>query len=436
MSWLAATIVSMIVAAGLCPPGHAQGLDSIAVRLEVGASSDYTNELFYEDSFIDTTFLGRQLVDSPESRVAGVALFNMVGTLAQGLTNYRLQNELSLGNKVQRGVLWFHLRDRRSLDWHFSVSPRIEYRHDQTFDRDLQEWRGQIDMSARRLMGVPWTFVEFKGGGDFLRTSSGSSNYLLDRQGGRVGIALENTPLFGSEWRLGYRFQARSFPDSADRNHLEHGWEGRWRRDFLGGHWVQVEADGFKRLTQQHARTSRDNFLENDVTLEGALRWADVGAWRTRLTLEALDYDTEDSVLFFDYQIVRASTGPRFQIDRWTLTMDPRFEALRSPRNRSEQYRELGGAIEIERFGPGGSWWSFTPAAGWRDYDQVVTDDPLDLSAIHSSYAFYELGLVADQPIGAGVRLRLFGSGRIERHVDPAHDARSLYFSLDVRRLF
>ena len=34
------------------------------------------------------------------------------------------------------------------------------------------------------------------------------------------------------------------------------------------------------------------------------------------------------------------------------------------------------------------------------------------------------------------VRLRLSGMGRVEAHGDGTEDARSLYFSLDLRRLF
>jgi hypothetical protein len=392
--------------------------------------------LFYEDAFVDTTFLGRRLVDSPESRVAGVFHLNMRGTRSDQLVSYQLHDELSLGNKVHRNVLWLNWRDKRALDWQFDLSPRLEFRRDQTFDRDLDEWRGRIDGRVRHMVGDPWTFAELKGAGEFVRTSGTGSTFLLDRQAAYGGLGFDHAPLFGSEWHLGYRMAARSFPDSADRNHLEHGIEARWRKDFLGGHWLQIEADGYKRLTQHDARTSRDNFLETESTLEGTVRWGDVSSWRTRLTLETLDYDREDSTLYFDYRVGRLQTGPRIQLDRWTFTLGPRIELLSSPRNPVEQYHEYAGSIEVELMGRDGSWWSLTPVVGRRNYEELVTDDPIDAVAVHSSYTFYELGLIADQPIGGGVRLRLFGSGRLEQHVDSAQDARSLYFSIDVRRLF
>src|SRR5262245_28885185 len=49
-----------------------RGPDTMRLRFELGASSDFTNEQFYEDAFIDTVALGRRLVGDPESQVAAV----------------------------------------------------------------------------------------------------------------------------------------------------------------------------------------------------------------------------------------------------------------------------------------------------------------------------------------------------------------------------
>jgi hypothetical protein len=43
---------------------------------------------------------------------------------------------------------------------------------------------------------------------------------------------------------------------------------------------------------------------------------------------------------------------------------------------------------------------------------------------------------MGDQPLPGELRVRLFAYLRFERHTEAAEDARSLYFSLDVRRVF
>ena len=45
------------------------------------------------------------------------------------------------------------------------------------------------------------------------------------------------------------------------------------------------------------------------------------------------------------------------------------------------------------------------------------------------------MGLLGEQPIAGDLRLRLSASVRFESHVDSLQDARSLYFSLDLRKL-
>src|SRR5207249_876881 len=64
----------------------ADGPDSLRVRVELGANTDYTNELFYEDTFDSTAFTGRHLVDSPETRYAGVLFTRLTGGRGDLLT--------------------------------------------------------------------------------------------------------------------------------------------------------------------------------------------------------------------------------------------------------------------------------------------------------------------------------------------------------------
>jgi hypothetical protein len=411
--------------------------DSARVRVEIGASTDLTNELFYEDQFTDadSIFHPRHLVDSPESQVAGVLHAALAGAQGRGAVGYQIHNELSLGDKVQRDVLDLSWRHAVSPDWRFTVLPRAEYRHDRTFDRDLEEWRGSLGALLRRSLADGSTFGEFGCRGEFLSSSGRGSHFLLDRRVGQASLSVDHVPLFGSEWRLAYRFAARSFPDSSERNHWAHGWEGRWRRMLGNGHGLTVETEGERRQTVDPALTSRDNFWQGDGAVEGEIRWGEARTLVGRVTVEAVHYDREDSLLFFDYQIARGRLGPRFELGSLSASLGPRAEALFSRHNPSEEYREIGGSTELEYLAPG-TWWSLTPSAGWRDYTDSTDGDTLGVPGLHSSFAFYELSLLAEQALPGAVRLRLFATARYESHIDSAQDARSLYFSLDVRRLF
>ena len=77
------------------------------------------------------------------------------------------------------------------------------------------------------------------------------------------------------------------------------------------------------------------------------------------------------------------------------------------------------------------------PAASRREYPGTSDGSgSVSLPGIHSSFAFYELAVFGDQPLPGSLRLRLSGMGRVEAHRGGTDDARSLYFSLDLRRLF
>ena len=409
--------------------------DTFGVRFEVGGSTDLTNEQFYEDAFVDSITFGRRLVSSPESRVAGVLFASIAGTRALNAVHYQIQNELSLGDKLRRDVLGMSWRNEFTPDWRVALAPRLEYRQDRTFGRDLEEWRGALTARLRRSFAERWTFAELGAGGDFLRSSGQGADFLLDRNVGKASVSLERIPLSGPEWRLGYSLAGRVFPDSSARDHLEHGWEGQLKRSFDRGGFLAVEVDGARRSTLEPSPTSRDRFWQLEGALEGELPMSENVALRARAGAEALQYDAEDTTLFFNYQIYRARLTPRLERTRWSLGAGPRAEALESSLEPGEEYREIAGVVEIEYLGSG-SWWNLTPAAGWRDYGEVPASDTLGAGGLHSSYSFAEIGVLADQAFPGALRLRLLATARFEWHIDPAQDARSLYFSLDLRRVF
>jgi hypothetical protein len=406
------------------------------VRLEIGPGADVTNELYFEDTSLTVPRAGsppatRQLISTPETRWAGVAFAAIQGTRNERATTYLLQNELSLGDKTQRDALSLAWRDDFAPQWRLLVAPSLEWRHDRTFDRDQEEWRGSFRSRVRRSFDDEATSAEAGLGADVIRASGLGSQFLLDRNSGRASLAVDHLPLFGDEWRIGYSLSSRVFPDSAERDHDEHAWEGRWRHPFPGGHSITLETTGERRLTHHIVTTSRDNFWEEFGSLEGEWRAAEGWALRMRLEGEALQYDLEDSTIFFDYRLARARLGVRLEGDsRWTLTVGPRAEVLSSRLAPGEEYREIGGAVEVEVLGSG-SWWNVTPAAGWRDYHR--DGDAGLTSSLHSSFAFYELEAFVDQPLPARLRLRGLTTLRYEAHTDPTQNAGSLYLSVQLR---
>jgi hypothetical protein len=401
------------------------------VELEVGVRMDATNESYYEDAFIDTTFLGRRLVGTPETRTAGVMSANWAGTRDARAHQYRLQTEASLGNLLEREFAGFSYR-AVGTDWTWIVDPNLEHRHDQTFGRSLDELRAAFGGRVRRSFADDLTAAELGARADLLRTEGAGSEFQPDRNGLALTTSIDHLGLLGEEWRVGYRLSVRAFPDSTVRDHEEHLLETRWKS---GGssRWASIDATGTRRIAMHEAPTSRDNFWIGEAALEAR---TDVrGPWSTgaRAELEVTHYDVEDSTLYFDYQVARARAILRCEPSlRWSIELAPRVEALFATLDPGEEYREVGGVMDLE-FLDRGSWWSVSPAAGWREYEDVPAAGPRS-PPLHSSYAFYAIDMIADQRLPAGFRFKALGSFRWESHVDPAQDARSVYASLELSR--
>ena len=332
---------------------------------------------------------------------------------------------------LQKGALSLQWRSEPDPEWRWSANPRIEYRHDRTLGRNLEEWRGAAGLRGRREWTGPGTALEAGLSGESLRSDGSGSEYVLDRDALSAFAALERSALGGTDARVGYRIATRMFPDSVSRDHLEHFGEARLRVPVGGFSSVSAEAEISRRVTTHLVPTSRDNFWEGRSALEG--EWGGESAWglRARIEGEAVRYDLEDTTLFFDYHVARARIGPRRDSGGSSLWFGPRAEMLRARLEPAEGYREIGGFADLE-FAGGRAFWTLTPAAGWRAYDE----DPGGTLALHSSFAFAELGLLADQPLFAGWRARLLAQTRVESHIDSSQNGTSLYFSLDVRTLF
>lgn len=414
------------------PPPVEPGLarrDTSGVHATLGMRADATNESYYEDAFIDTTFLERRLVDTPETRYAGVWSASWAGTRNNRSAQYRLQTDVTVGDRLQREFAMLHWRDV-GPDWTWSFDPSAEHRRDRTFGRDLAEWRAAVAARARRLFADDLTAAEFGARADLLRSSGVGSEFQPDRNGWSVFTAVDHLGLEGDEWRFGYAVTARAFPDSVDRDHYEHLGEVRWRTRG-GGNWLALDANLTRRVTVRVVPTSRDNFWLGNSAVDA--RVALPGAWSVgaRAEGEATRYDLQDSTLYFNYQVSRLGLLMRWEPNaRWALAIGPRVEDLFAALDPAEEYREMSGSLGVEYIGAR-AWWSVTPSAGWRDYHSA---SGIGAHFLHSSYVFCGLDLIADQGLAAGLRLKAMGAFRWEYHEDPVQNARSIYASLELVR--
>ena len=406
--------------------------DSSTIRFELGARSEVSNESYYEDAFVDTTFLGRRRVGTPEWRHASVIAGMWNGTRGHQSTQYQLLGEANYGNLVQRGALSARFRVRPGDDWVFFLQPNAEYRHDRTFGRDLEEWRAAAGLGARRTLGDPSTTAELGVRGDFLRTRGLGADFLLDRNSGGASVAVDHLGLTGGEWRFGYRLTGRTFPDSSERDHVEHLSDGRWKWSTPGGNSLSFDGVAARRVTLREVTESRDNYWNVEGGVEARGFTYTTTPLRVRVGGEVFHYDRQDSTLFFDYGVVRAQAACGWERGaRWSLSLGPRAEILTAPLNRDESYREIAGILEVEYLA-GSGWWSLAPTVGWRNYERLEIAGPV-LPPLHSPFAFYELNLIADQPLSSHVRLRAITALRVESHTDPSQDAMSLYASGELR---
>ncbi len=433
----AAAILGAALLAGAASGEPARPADSLRLRWEVGGSSDYTNEIYYLDSLATPTLVERQRFEIPEARYAGVALASIEGTRSGGRTHFSLSQELSIGDRLSRAALAGLWRGAVAPEWRLLLTPRMQYRRDRTLGRDFEEFQGTGSARLRRSFASGTSAAELGLLGDGLRTTGTGTGLLPDRWTAGATAMLEQGDFRGLDWRLDYTLRARGFPDSTVRDHFEHETQGRGRVGWGLANFLVFDARLVRRVTARLAPTSRDNFWEESGSLDLVTGAAGPVGWPARLELEAAQFDVEDEVLYFNHRTLRAQTGVRYQPPRsWTLEVGPLAEWLSAPRATDEDYLEFGGFADFETVSSG-TLWNVTPSGGRRSYRGAGASSTADLYAGgRSSYRYVQLDALGDQSLPGAWRVRVAGSARWEFHDDSSQNAGSLYFSLDVRRLF
>ena len=409
------------------------GLDSARTRFEVGFATDVTNEQYYEEDYTDTTFLGRRLRELPESRSAGVAAMEWVRRGASGRWGMEWRPEVSFGDRTQRAGAAGRIRWLHANGGSVSIEPRIEWRDDHSFDLERTEWRGDLRARFQRPLGST-DRLELNGGAGWLAASGEDVSLLLDRRTARAGVRWSRLPVFGWEWGLRANTEGRQFPDSTERDHLESGFGAEARRLFGEGSTFSASIELTQRAALSATASTRDRFWAPRISIGLDLRPASAARLVWSAEAEAMRYRSPDALAYFDYETARTQLDLERDLGGgWSARIGPRLEWLLSASNASERYAQTGVGIQCDRFGTG-AWWSLGPEAGWRQFERE-TDTIIAAPGIHSSFAYYGFQVLAEATLAGRWRTRLTADARIEKHRDASQDARSLYFSLDVRRL-
>lgn len=431
-----APALSLAILLGAFRAGSAfAGADSTSVHVEVGSAGEVSNEQFFEDVYSDTTFLGRRLHGSPENRVAGVASGEF-GWYTRGGGSLLVRPDLAFGNRLSRVATSATWRRPIAEGWRLGLDPQVSWERDRSFGVDRREARAGVVGRVRRTWGDGADALELRGGGDWLDTHGSNDAFALSHRNGRVALDWQASPLLGWDRHALAEFAVRTFPDSVTRDHYEFLVSADARRDFGPGDALRLDGELVRRAARFTVPGSRDRYSNGRGTLETewSLPWA--SSVVVALDGEGFHYDDPDSIVDFDWGLLRARLDWKLsQGGHGSLAVGPRFERLLAPWNAGESYREYTGRVSLEHLSPR-AWYSLEPAVGRRRYDSPETPGTYSVQALHSSFDFLELDGFAEQQLPGRLRVRLLANGRLEKHDDGAQDARSLYISLDVRRLF
>ncbi|MFN8586325.1 MAG: hypothetical protein U0704_00880 [Candidatus Eisenbacteria bacterium] len=399
--------------------------------------SDVTNELFMQQTYSDTTFLGRHLVGEPEFRSGMVASLDWARALRSGTWSLAVRPDFVVGDKLSQLSITSSLRRPVVDRWSWSLEPTLQGSVDRSFGLDRRALGAVISGRARRELG--WAreqALELRASGDFLQLVRQTRGYDLSHRNAMFGVGFERAGLAPFELRAEERTYVRTFPDSVARDHYEQQLSVSAAQDIGGTQTIAVRLQTNWRTTIYDAPSSRDRFSLFEGQAEWTLHAGLQHTFQVQYEGEATRYAEPDSLLDFDYQVHRTGAKWTWRLgSASSVSAGTRWEWLRAPWNPIERYREGAALLEFERFTLG-TWLSIAPALVWRRYEETSSGSGFDLEVTHSHFDGVELFTMLDQAIPGGFRVRSTGMGRMEWHRTSADDSRSLYFSLDVRRLF
>jgi hypothetical protein len=429
----------VVTACALSSP--ARGQDSLRVTNEIGLVSDYTNQIFYEQTFDSTVVTGRVAVADPRARVVAEAVTRVFG--ARGRVRFDVQNAFGAGPTVLRDALRATGTVALSSAFRARLEGEFDGRKDDTFDTRRQDGRIAGGASLLWTSEDRATAARAFGRAEALRSKAGTLVLFPDYDHRQVGLELDRFGLLG-HGSLVYAYGTRAFPDTAARDYREHTLALDGRASVTDAVRLELNAFAERRVARRDSAVG-DRFAGADGELGLVVRRGETLEYGPRARVRGQSFDAPTPT-FFDAWIWRYAFVLRRLPDVLTrLELRPEVEFLSTPHFgglpgtasaedrravANEEYDQLALTAEAERLG-GATWWWGTLAGGHRRY----LDDgegPNDLSA-RSSFWYAEASAYADRKLSERLRLRATADVRREFHRIAADDLTSLDLSLDLR---
>jgi hypothetical protein len=416
-------------------------VDSLRVTNELGLVSDYTNQVWYEQTFDSTVVTGRVSVADPRARVVAEAVTRVLG--AKGPFLLDAWNTFGVGNTVLREAARARGTARVSETWRARLDGELDARRDDTFDTRREDRRAALGASALWTSPVRATAGRVFARTEGLRSARGTLALFPDYDWRQVGLELDRFGVLGHASAV-YAYGTRSFPDTSVRDYREHtlALDGRWSLSDP----LRLELNAYaERRSAQRDSAVGDRFRSADAELGLVVRRGEMLEFGPRLRVRGQAFD-RPTPTFFDAWIWRYAAVVRFLPDELSrLEFRPEVEFLRTPhfgglpegatredRNAvaNEEYDQLGLACEAERIGTVHWWWG-TLTGGHRKY---VDDgaDPNDLSS-RTSFWWVEVSAFGERRLTERLRLRASADARSEFHRLSSDDLVSLDLALDLR---
>ena len=422
-------------------PGAARAQDSLRVTTEVGLVSDYTNQIFYEQTFDSTVVTGRVTVSDARARIVGEAVSRLFG--AQGRMQFDVWNTFGAGPTVLRDAARASGTAALSSAFRARLEGEFDARRDDTFDTRREDRRtaggGSVLWSTPDHATAARAFGRLEG----LRSAAGTLVLFPDYDFRQVGLEVDRFGILGHVSAL-YAYGTRAFPDTSARDYREHtlALDGRWSVSDP----VRLEFTSFgeRRIARADSAVG-DRFYAADAEIGLVARAGEKFEYGPRARIHGQSFDAPTPT-FFNAWIYRYAFLARWLPDILSrIELRPEVEFLRTPhfgglpegatledKNAvaNEEYDQLGLTAEAERLGKD-TWWWGTLAGGHRRY---VDDgaDPNDLSS-RTSFWYAETWGYAERRLTERLRIRATADLRMEFHRLNADDLTSLDLTLDLR---
>ena len=427
-------ILTLIAACSLGTARAALGggaQDSVrSLVVEVGGSVEGSNEVFVTESFEDTTFAPPSRQAFTQTSPAALASVRW-RSAAGGASHWAARGEAAWGADIQRFSAVGAWARSPVVGWEWWVEPRVEYRDDSGFDLGRRDIRGALELRARRRLDDGLHSLRSRLSGERYRGVGNSRATLLDRDQLQAEAGIWRDPWWGMGGHLALGGYGRTFPDSSTRDHVEGYGELELESGPLAAVPWRARAAASRRVPTRDAASTRDDLGRAEFDAEARAPLDAAVDTRLQFSEEATRYLRPDSLLFFDYTIARvqASLGPHpGAVASWRL--GPEWERLDSPTVAEEQYQEVGLFLDGEILTPS-SWGTLRPVVRRRRYSVPPTS-----ATLHSSFKAFDLQASFDQSLPGALRLRWTGFWSHEWHDRSTDDTTSLYFLVDVRRVF